>query len=85
MPQRFEMLHWIESGSAVIYPFEGPITSPTSSVGCSAILAWEMGDDLADASLYWRSVETGTTEIMTTDITGFTRYRLPGRKRLSLL
>lgn len=83
-PHRFEMLRGIELGGAVIYPFE------TRHLG--DIIAWmrryttsskrEM--DLADASLYWLAVETGTTDIMTIDAADFTRYRLPDRKRFSL-
>jgi predicted nucleic acid-binding protein len=41
--------------------------------------------DLADASLYWLAVETGVTEILTVDVTDFSRYRLPGGKSFTLL
>lgn len=85
IPQRFEMLRWIELGGALVYPFEphhlGDIIIWMQRY--TAIGKREM--DLADASLYWVSVETGTTEIMTTDIADFSRYRLPDRKRFSLL
>jgi len=33
--------------------------------------------DLADTSLYWLSVETRVSEIITVDIADFSRYRLP--------
>lgn len=76
-PQRYEMLRWIELGGAVVYPFG------THHLG--DMIDWmqryterekrEM--DLADASLYWLSVETGITEIMTVDVADFSRYRLP--------
>jgi len=41
--------------------------------------------DFADASLYWLATETGVTEIMTTDVTDFSRYRLPGGRSFNLL
>lgn len=74
---RFEMLRWIELGGAVVYPFD------VEALG--AMTGWmrtytERGKremDLADASLYWLSVETGIVEIMTTDDADFSRYRLP--------
>jgi len=85
VPQRFEMLRWIERGGAVVYPF--------SSHHLGDMIAWmqryteprkrEM--DLADASLYWLAVETGYTDIMTVDIADFSRYRLPGGGFFTLL
>jgi uncharacterized protein len=85
MPQRFEMLRWIELGGAVVYPFE--------PANLTDIVRWmrrysEAGKremDLADASLYWLAVETGVTEIMTVDVTVFSRYRLPRGKVFTLL
>jgi len=41
--------------------------------------------DLADASLYWLAVETGTIEIMTVDIADFSRYRLPNSRFFNTL
>ena len=41
--------------------------------------------DLADASLYWLANETGITNIMTTDVAGFSRYRLPDGQAFNLL
>jgi predicted nucleic acid-binding protein len=85
MPQRFEMLKWIELGGAVVYPFE--------SVHLGDIIRWmrryserrrrEM--DLADASLYWLAAETGVTDILTVDVVDFSRYRLPRGKAFTLL
>jgi predicted nucleic acid-binding protein len=64
IPQRFEMLKWIELGGAVVYPIE-----PAHLGG---IARWmrrysESGKsemDLADASLYWLAAETGVTEVL---------------------
>lgn len=85
-PHRFEMLRWMELGGAVVYPFEphhlGDISAwmqrYTMSSGKREV-------DLADASLYWLSIQTGALHIMTTDISDFTRYRLPDRKRFAIL
>lgn len=85
IPQRFEMLKWIELGGATVYPVE--------PVNLGDIVRWmrrysaagkrEM--DFADASLYWLAVETGITEIMTVDVSDFSRYRLPRGKTFTLL
>jgi uncharacterized protein len=85
IPQRFEMLKWIELGGVTVYPFE--------PVNLGDIARWmrrysEPGKremDLADASLYWLAVETGITDIMTVDVTDFSRYRLPRGKAFTLL
>lgn len=46
----------------------------------------ERAMDLADASLYWRAVETGIVEIMAVDRNNFKGYRLPdGRAHVGLL
>jgi predicted nucleic acid-binding protein len=85
IPQRFEMLKWIELGGAVVYPFE--------PANLGDIVRWmrrysERGKremDLADASLYWLAVETGLTAILTVDVSDFSRYRLPRGKPFTLL
>lgn len=85
VPQRYQMLRWIELGGVLVYPFE----------------AWHLGDmiewmgqyserskremDFADASLYWLAIETGVTDIMTVDVADFSRYRLPDGEAFSLL
>jgi predicted nucleic acid-binding protein len=85
IPQRFEMLKWIELGGAVVYPFE--------PAHLRDFVRWmrrysERGKretDLADASLYWLAAETGLTEILTIDVSDFSRYRLPRGKAFTLL
>ena len=72
-------------GGAVVYPFE--------PAHLGEIVRWmrrysERGKremDLADASLYWLASETGLTEILTVDVSDFSRYRLPRGKAFSLL
>ena len=85
LPQRFEMLHWVELGGALVYPFEAH--------HLGEMLKWmrryskdgrrEM--DLADASLYWLAAETSVVQIMTVDVADFSRYRLPAGSAFELL
>jgi hypothetical protein len=83
IPQRFEMLKWIELGGTVVYPIE-----PTH---LGDIARWmrrysESGKhemDLADASLYWLAAETGVTEILTVEVADFSRYRTDRPYRLA--
>ncbi len=84
-PQRYEMLHWIELGGALVYPFEpyhlGDLTKWMRQY--SRKTRREM--DLTDASLYWLAIETGETSILTTYIADFSRYRLPDGQPFVLL
>ncbi len=77
VPQRYEMLHWVELGGAVVYPFEphhlGDMVKWMEQY--SRKTRREM--DLADASLCWLAVQTAITDIMTIDVADFSRYRLP--------
>ena len=85
LSRRFELLKWIHLGGAVVYPFE--------TYDLAQILSWmrryrERGKremDLADASLCWLAVESGVTQIMTVDVTDFTRYCLPRNKAFVIL
>jgi hypothetical protein len=85
MPQRFELLRWIELGGVVVYPFTphdlGDIVDWMQTY--SAGKRREM--DLADATLYWIANETGIREIMTTDVRDFSRYRLPDGQSFTIL
>lgn len=84
-PQRFEMLRWIELGGAVVYPFESHHLGDITKWMRRYTEPGKREMDLADASLYWLAVATGTTEIMTVDIADFTRYRLPNARFFSIL
>jgi predicted nucleic acid-binding protein len=85
IPQRYELLRWIELGGALVYPFD-----PQDLVD---IVGWmeqysEPGTremDLADATLYWLANETGIREIMTVDVRDYSRYRLPDGQTFSIL
>lgn len=85
VPQRFELLRWIELGGAIVYPFG------TQHLG--DVVTWMetytesrgRDMDLADATLYWVAAETGVTEIMTVDVRDFSRYRLPDGRGFDIL
>jgi len=85
MPHRFEMLRWIELGGAAVYPFEAANLGDFVRWMRRYSEAHKREMDLADASLYWLAAETGVTEILTVDVTDFSRYRLPGGKSFTLL
>ncbi|MDP2809549.1 MAG: PIN domain-containing protein [Rhodocyclaceae bacterium] len=83
--RRFEFLHWIALGGVMVYPLD--------TGHLDDMLVWmrrytEPGKcemDMADASLYWLSVDTGITEIMTVDRRDFERYRLPDGRCFSIV
>ena len=77
LPQRLEMLSWIELGGALVYPFEPHHLGDMVKWMRQYSKRNKREMDLADASLYWLAAETGISEIMTVDIADFSRYRLP--------
>jgi predicted nucleic acid-binding protein len=85
IPQRFEMFKWIELGGAVVYPFEPAHLGDMVRWMRRYSEAGKREMDLADASLYWLAVESGVTDIMTVDVTDFSRFRLPRGKAFTLL
>ena len=85
IPQRFELLQWIELGGVVVYPF-----SPHHLGDMVAWMRTYSADnkremDLAHAALYWVANETGIREIMTTDVRDFSRYRLADGQSFAIL
>jgi predicted nucleic acid-binding protein len=85
IPQRFEMLKWVELGGAVVYPFDPAHLGDMVRWMRRYSEACKREMDLADASLYWLAVESGVTDIMTVDVTDFSRFRLPRGKAFTLL
>ncbi len=85
MPHRFEMLRWVELGGVAVYPFEAAHLADFVRWMRRYSEAHKREMDLADASLYWLAAETGVAEILTVDVTDFSRYRLPGGKSFTLL
>lgn len=82
---RFEMLHWIEIGGVIVYPFGPEDLGTMTSLMKKHTEPKKSEMDFADASLYWLSTETGITEIMTTDHRDFSRYRLPENRYFHIL
>lgn len=85
IPQRFEMLKWIELGGAVVYPFEPAHLGDMVRWMRRYSEAGKREMDLAGASLYWLAVESGVTDIMTVDVSDFSRFRLPRGKAFTPL
>lgn len=83
--QRLELLRWVGLGGCLVYPFEaqdlGPIVEQMARY--SDARGREM--DFADASLWWLAAQTGVTDVMTTDVADFSRYRLPDGRAFTLL
>lgn len=82
---RFEMLHWIEIGGVIVYPFGPEDLGPMTTLMKKYTEPKKREMDFADASLYWLATETEITEIMTTDHRDFSRYRLPNDQYLQIL
>jgi hypothetical protein len=85
VPQRYEMLHWVELGGAIVYPFEPHHLGDMIKWMRQYSKKTRREMDLADASLYWLATETAVTDIMTVDVADFSRYRLPDGKAFTLL
>ena len=85
VPQRYELLQWIELGGALVYPFDNHHLTDMIRWMKQYSKSAKREMDLADASLYWLAIETSVTTIMTVDIADFSRYRLPGGKAFELL
>ena len=84
-PQRYEMLHWVELGGAIIYPFESHHLGDMIKWMQQYSKKTKREMDLADASLYWIAAETAVTDIMTIDEADFSRYRLPNGAAFTLV
>ena len=83
--QRYEMLHWVELGGALVYPLEPYHLGDMVKWMRQYSKKTKREMDLVDASLYWLAIETGVTNIMTTDVADFSRYRLPDGQAFTLM
>ncbi len=83
--RKIEFLTWMSMGGTIVYPFDP--SHVKDMVGWmdrySETGKTEM--DFADASLYWVAVDTGITDILTTDLRDFERYRLPDGSSFTVL
>ncbi len=82
---KFEMLHWIGEGGAVVYPFDQESVLDMVPLMRRYTEPPRSKMDFADASLYWLAHETGVTRILTIDVRDFSRYRLPDGRAFELL
>lgn len=85
IPQRYELLRWIELGGVLVYPFDPHHLGDIVGWMETYTEAGKREMDLADASLYGVASETGIQEIMTVDVRDFSRYRLPDGRAFSIL
>ena len=85
VPQRYELLRWIELGGVVVYPFSPHHLADIIDAMVQYTEAGKREMDLADATLYWVASETGVREIMTVDVRDFSRYRLPDGQSFQIL
>jgi len=85
IPQRFEMLHWVELGGVIVYPFEPH--NLTEMVKWMQQYTEPRGRemDLAEDSLFWVASEAGILDILTVDVADFSRYRLPDKRVFNIL
>lgn len=83
--RRFDLLRWIRLGGVMVYPFEPTHLEEMTNWMQQYAEHGKREMDLADAALYWLAVETGITEIMTTDRNDFERYRLPDGQRFNII
>jgi hypothetical protein len=74
---RLQMLNWVALGGVQVFPFDtDDLVDMTAWMkACSEPAQPPM--DFTDASLYWLASETGVKAILTIDVNGFSRYRLP--------
>jgi predicted nucleic acid-binding protein len=79
------LLKWIETGGAQVYPFEPHHLGDMAKWMRRYTERGKREMDLADASLYWLAHETGINEIITVDVTDFSRYRLPDGRAFVLV
>lgn len=86
IPQRFELLqYWIELGDIVVVTFSHHHLGDRVAWMKSYSVENKREMDFADATLYWVANETGIRQIMTTDVRGFSRYRLPDGQSFTVM
>lgn len=85
VPQRYELMRWIELGGVLVYPFEPHHLTDVVDWMKQYTKVGKYEMNLADATLYWLASETGIREIMTVDVRDFSRYRLPDGQSFRIL
>jgi hypothetical protein len=82
---RFAMFEFVRYGGASVYPFGAEHLGEMSNWMRKYTEPDKIEMDFADASLYWSAVDSGITEIMTTDRRDFERYRLPDGRSFQIV
>lgn len=85
VPQRYTMLRWVATGSVVVFPMQQEALAEMVKLMSKYTERPRSEMDLADASLVWLANDTGVTQIMTTDVRDFSRYRLPDGRAFEVL
>jgi hypothetical protein len=84
-PQRFTFLRWVGAGALTVFPFSQGALDDLVALMQRYTGSPRTEMDLADASLLWLASDTGVTRIMTMDVRGFSRYRLPDGRAFEIL
>jgi len=82
---RLAMLQWIGHGAVQVFPFDAPDVLEMCLWMEQYTQQPRTEMDLADGSLYWLACESGVTQIFTTDVRDFSRYRLPDGRAFEIL
>ena len=82
---RHTLLRWIAAGALPVFPFSAEHLEPMVELMARYPQSPPTEMDLTDASLVWLAADTGINTIMTSDVRGFSRYRLPDGRAFEIL
>jgi len=82
---RLALLKWVGHGAVQVFPFDAPDVLEMCMWMEQYTQQPRTEMDLADGSLYWLAYESGVTQILTTDVRDFSRYRLPDGRGFEIL
>jgi len=82
---RLALLQWVGHGAVQVFPFDARDVLEMCVWMEQYTQQPRTEMDLADGSLYWLACESGVTQILTTDVRDFSRYRLPDGRRFEIL
>ena len=82
---RLALLQWVGHGAVQVFPFDTPDLLEMCMWMEQYTQQPRTEMDLADGSLYWLACESGVTQILTTDVRDFSRYRLPDGRGFEIL
>jgi len=82
---RLALLQWVGQGAVQVFPFDAPDVLEMCLWMEQYTQQPRTEMDFADGSLYWLACESGVTQILTTDVRDFSRYRLPDGRAFEIL